>query len=253
MRALGAQVIARGRSFDDAWRAAARHAARSGARLVHPGREPALVAGAGTLALELLAQVDRPLDVVLAPVGVGSCVAGIAVTLAAFSPRTRVIGVAAANAPAMARAFTSGRCDPVAPAPTVADGLAVGVPVAETLALMRGRVAEIVTVDEGALSAAIATYARVLHQLAEGAGAAALAGAMARREALRGKRVAIVLSGGNITAATLRRVLGPVVPRVAAGEGAGAGRVGGRRPHARLGEAPGRGGAKCMRAANAVS
>lgn len=207
MQALGARVVVGGRDFDEAWELASRHAERSGAHLVHPGREPALVAGVGTLAIEIVEQAGHPLDAVIVPVGVGSCIAGAALALGELSPSTRIIGVQAAHAPAMHHAWRSGESTPVAVRPTLADGLAVRVPVPLTLEIMRARVDEMVLVDETEIASAVRCYLETLHQLAEGAGAAALAGAFALTPALRGARVAVVLSGGNIDAATLHSVM----------------------------------------------
>jgi threonine dehydratase len=207
MEALGAEVVVAGRDFDEAQELAARHARKTGARLVHPGEEPALIAGVGTLALEMLEQVPRDLDAIVLPVGVGSCIAGCALAIKAISPGTRVIGVQAAKAPAMYHAWRTGRLEPTSDANTIADGLAVRVPVAMTLSIMRDLVDEMVLISEDEIRAAIRVYAETLHQLAEGAGASALAGAIKLRRGLRGRRVGVVLSGGNIDACTLRHVM----------------------------------------------
>jgi len=207
MEALGAEVVVAGRDFDEAQELATLHAHDTGARLVHPGTEPALIAGVGTLALEMLEQVPSDLDAVVLPVGVGSCIAGCALAIKAISPGTRVIGVQAANAPAMYHAWRTGRLEPTLDACTIADGLAVRVPVPMTLAIMRDLVDEMVLVTEDEIRAAIRVYAETLHQLAEGAGASALAGAIKLRRKLVGRRVGILLSGGNIDASTLRHVM----------------------------------------------
>lgn len=205
MRALGARVAEAGDSFDDACAAASIHAERTGARLVHPGREPALVEGIGTLFVELIEQCAGRIDELYVPVGVGSCLAAAAIVCSRLSPSTRLIGVASAAAPAMARAFASGTSVRAAVEPTLADGLAVGTSVEATLAPIRRHVSAIELVSEAELASAIRLYAGTIHQLAEGAGAAALAGALRRGK--RPGRIGVVLSGGNIDAATLRGVL----------------------------------------------
>ena len=208
MRSFGAEVRVSGATFDDAHAAAVQFAASSGARYVHPGHEPALIAGAGTLALEMFEAIDGPLDDLFVPVGVGSMAAGVALAAAVVSPGTRIHGVGAAAAPAMHDAFHSGALASRPVADTVADGLAVGSAIDTTLAIMRRHLASMRLVDEAELRAAIQLYARTIHQLAEGAGAAALAGAMQMRHQLPGRRIGVVLSGGNIDSATLCSLLG---------------------------------------------
>lgn len=203
-RALGATVVVEGESFDDACHAATRFAETTGARQIHPGREPALVAGAGTLVLEMLEQAADPLDWLFVPVGVGSCAAGVALGLvAAASTETRLVGVQSNAAPAMFHAFHSGEMHSHAVAHSLADGLAVGEPVAETLAILRRHVDDMRLVDEEEIAASIRCYARTIHQLAEGAGAAALAGALQMRDQIEGQRVGLVLSGGNVSTRVL--------------------------------------------------
>jgi threonine dehydratase len=207
MTALGAQVMVAGFDFDSAWLAAVRHAQLSGALAIHPSRAPALIAGYATVALEMLEQATQPLDTVFVPVGGGSLAAGMGLAFKALSPHTRLIGVQAANAPALSRAFHTGEMKEVPISPTIADGLATRVPSRDTVAILRETLEDIVEVEEAEIHAAIRCYADTLHQLAEGAGAAALAGATRLRRRIAGQRVGIVLSGGNITSSTLISVL----------------------------------------------
>lgn len=207
MRALGAEVLESGRDFDSAWRAAQEHASRSGALAIHPSREPALIAGYATVALEMLEQAMQPFDTVFVPVGGGSLAAGMALVFKALSPHTRLIGVQAANAPAVFRAFHTGELREAPITETIADGLAVRVPSPDTVALLRETLDDMVEVSEAELHTAIRCYADTLHQLAEGAGAAALAGAARLRRRIAGQRVGLILSGGNITTSTLIGVL----------------------------------------------
>lgn len=207
MRALGARIVESGDSFDDACQAALAFAQRSDARLVHPGKEADLVAGVGTLALEILEQLPQRLDVIFVPVGVGSCAAGVALVMQALSPRTEVIGVQSSQAPAMYHAWKTGELRSIKSQATLADGLAVGYPVPETLNILRSGLSDMVLVSEAEIGAAVRLYLRSLHQLAEGAGACALAAAMKRRPSLEGKRVGLVLTGGNMSLGSLKRVL----------------------------------------------
>ncbi|HUG99040.1 MAG TPA: threonine dehydratase [Gammaproteobacteria bacterium] len=207
MAALGAQVVEAGHDFDAAMIAAEEFAARDGARLVHPARDLDLVAGVGTIALEMLQQAEGRLDAVFVPVGGGSIAAGMSVVLKALSPETHVIGVSAENAPAMHHAWHTGEHRPFAAVDTLADGLAVRVPVDVTLGLLRPLLDGMVLVSEREIQEAIRTYAETVHQMAEGAAAAALAAAMRHGGAMRGGRVGVVLTGGNIDAATLMSAL----------------------------------------------
>jgi len=207
MRALGAEVRVAGDDFDSAWEAAAAYAAENNARLVHPSREPSLIAGYATVALEMLEQSTERLDFIFIPVGGGSLAAGMALAIRALSPHTRIVGVQAASAPALARAYLTGELLEVPLAPTVADGLATRVPAAEPVHMLRELMNDMVLVSEGELHGAIRCYAETLHQLAEGAGAAALAGAIKLKTRIAGARVGLVLSGGNISHDVLVSVL----------------------------------------------
>lgn len=204
---LGARVIEAGHDFDAAMIAAEKHAGQTGALLVHQGREPAMIAGAGTVALEMLEQVQGGLDAVFVPVGAGSLAAGMAIAIKALSPATRVIGVCAENAPAMHHAWHTGERHAFAATETLADGLALRIPVEETLVIMQALLDGLVLVSEREIQDAIRAYAETVHQMAEGAAAAALAAALRHREAFAGGRVGVVLSGGNIDAVTLMGAL----------------------------------------------
>jgi threonine dehydratase len=207
MRALGADVRIHGHDFDAAWAAAQGWADRAGGVLVHPGGEPRLVCGVATLALELVEQASEPLDWLFVPVGAGSCMIGAGVVFRALSPRTRLVGVVPASAPASYHVFHEGSSQACPVQPTLADGLAVRRPADLAAAHMRQLVDDVVMVSEEGLAEAIRAYLATVHQLAEGAGAAALAGAIRCRERIRGARVGVILSGANIDGATLGRVL----------------------------------------------
>ena len=171
MEALGATVIIRGHDFDAASHASERFAESTGARWVHPAMEPALIAGVGTAAMEMVEQAGQPLDVVFVPVGSGSMAAGSALVVKALSPATQVIGVQAENAPAVHHAWHTGEARPFVATDSVADGLAVRVPVPLTLTIMRALLDDMVLVSEEEILQAIRCYARTIHQMAEGAGA----------------------------------------------------------------------------------
>ncbi len=207
MRATGVQLIEQGHDFDAAWDAAARHARAHNQLCVHPARHQAIVAGQGTVVLEMVRQVSRPFSAIIVPVGGGSLAAATAIVVRKLSPATRIIAVQAENAPAFHHAWHSGENRAFAAAPTIADGLATRVPVSYTLSVLRALVDDFITVTEAEIESAIRLYLETVHQLAEGGGAAALAAACKLAEELRGQRVGVVLTGGNIDTATLRQVL----------------------------------------------
>jgi threonine dehydratase len=180
---------------------------------VHPARDLDLIAGVGTVALELLEQAGGRLDAVFVPVGGGSLASGMAVVLKALSPATRIIGVSAENAPAMHHAWHTGEHHAFAATDTLADGLAVRVPVDVTLAFLRPLLDGMVLVSEREIQGAIRAYAETVHQMAEGAAAAALAAVIRHGESFLAQRVGVVLTGGNISAAALMAALAGERPR----------------------------------------
>ena len=196
--ALGGELVVKGHDFDAAWDASVRHAWNSGAVSVHPGKRPELVAGQATVALEMLDQAKGGgLDVVIVPVGGGSLAAGTTTVVKAISPQTRVIAVQAENAPAFHHAWHTKDYAPMVATKTIADGLATRVPVRYTLGMMQD-IDDFVLVSEDEICMAIRCYAETIHQLAEGGGAAPLAAALKLKQQLAGKRVGLVLTGGNI-------------------------------------------------------
>lgn len=204
-RACGAEVVLQGCDFDEARRAAEARAEKDGLRYVR-SIEPPLISGVATGALELLEAVPD-LDVILVPVGGGSGVLGAGLVARAVNPAIRVIGVQAEGAPAIYRSWKEGRRVVTETANTFAEGLATREPFELALALLPRLVDEIVLVSDEQIALAIRTLIETARQVAEGAGAAAVAAAMAMKQDLQGKRVGLMLSGGNITADQLRRIL----------------------------------------------
>jgi threonine dehydratase len=206
MRALGAEVILTGRDFDEAREAAERGAGERGTRYVHSANEPDLIAGVGTYALEI-AEAVPDLDAVIVPVGGGSGLSGTAIVLKAVNPRARVIGVQTEGMPAVYRSWTAGRLLSLEGGRTFADGLATRVAFELTFGIMQRLVDDIRLVSEEDMRRAIGELLDTAHVLTEGAGAAPLAAARQLARELAGKKVALVLSGGNITRDMLRWAL----------------------------------------------
>ena len=206
-RALGATVVLHGEAFDDARRRAFELAEEHGYAYVHGFDDPAVVAGAGTLALEILDDVPAP-DAVLIPVGGGGLAGGAGVVLKSLSPATRVIGVESVTAPTLTASLAAGQVVRVAAQPTIADGLAVAEVGRLNFEICRRVVDETVLVDEAQTARAVLQLLELEKAVVEGAGAVPLAAATGPlRERLAGRTVVLVLCGGNIDAAVLSRVI----------------------------------------------
>ncbi len=210
MAALGAELIEHGDDFD----AAKAHAmALAEERNLHmvPAYHPWLIAGVATYAHELF-DVAGELDAVYAPIGMGSGVSGLITMRDMLGLKTQIIGVVAAGADAYLRSFAAGR--PVsAPARTFADGMAVGEPHPQAVAHVNAGAERIIAVDDGKIAQAARLIYTATHNVAEGAGAAALAALMKEREAMAGKRCAVILSGGNIDADKFAAILQGLIPQ----------------------------------------
>jgi threonine dehydratase len=207
MRALGAEVVETGPDFDAARAWVERTAAETGMRYVHAANEPLLIAGVATVSLEMLEQ-EPDLDVVIVPIGGGSGASGQCIAGKGLNPRLQVIGVQAAGAPAVWRAFHEGRLEPTETMDTFAEGLATRVPFELPLRVLRERLDDLILVTDDEMRAAMVKLIQATRMLAEPAGAASTAGAYKLRERLRGKKVGLVLTGANVTVEGLREALG---------------------------------------------
>jgi threonine dehydratase len=205
-RRYGAEVILHGSNFDEAYERARALGAERGLVFVHPFDDARVVAGQGTLGLELLEQLPD-VEAVVVPVGGGGLIAGVALAIKAKQPDVQVIGVQSSALPAMARALERGERVRVEPAPTIADGIAVRQVGALTFELARRWVDRVVTVDEEELANAVLLLLEIEKTVVEGAGAAPLAALLNRPLGLEGRRVALVLSGGNIDVTMVSRII----------------------------------------------
>lgn len=205
MRAFGAELVEEGHDFQASVEAADRIAIERGWHRI-PSFHPRLVSGVASYALELFGAAPT-LDVVYVPVGLGSGICGMLAARAALGLRTEVVGVVSSHAPAYALSLARG--EPVShPATTqLADGMACRTPVPDALACMREGGVCMVQVSDAEVADAMRLLFTTTHNVAEGAGAASLAGAMQERASLRGKRVGVVLSGGNVDRGVYGRVL----------------------------------------------
>lgn len=205
MRALGVELIEAGDDFQAAVEHAADVAAERGWHRM-PSFHPLLVAGVGSYAVELFRGAP-PLDAVYVPIGLGSGACGVLAARDALSPSTEVIGVVSTGAPAYARAIASGVIDSYPVTTRLADGMACRTPVASAVAALRAGLARVVEVDDVEVAAAMRALFVDTHNVAEGAGAAALAACLQERECVHGRRAAVVLTGGNVDAEVFAEVL----------------------------------------------
>jgi threonine dehydratase len=203
MCALGAELIEFGRDFQAAREEAMRLAGSRGLHMV-PSFHRDLALGVSTYALELLSKCSD-LDVLYVPIGQGSGICGCISARDALNLKTEIVGVQSTEAPAYALPFAARRVVPAPSADTLADGIATRVPDQEALEVILKGAARITLVSDDEVAAAVRAYWTDTHNLAEGASAAALAAAMKERPRLRGRRVGLVLSGGNIDCDLVRR------------------------------------------------
>jgi threonine dehydratase len=205
MRALGAELIEHGRDFDEARIRAGELASGEGLDFIGPFQRE-LVAGVGSYALELLRGAP-PLDAVYVPIGCGSGICGLINARDALGVATRIIGVVSTNANAYALSFAGRRAIETESADTVADGMAVRVPVPEALEMILAGAERIVEVSDAEVEAAMRHYYTDTHNVVEGAGAAPLAAALKERDRWRRKRVGLIASGGNVDRPVYQRIL----------------------------------------------
>jgi threonine dehydratase len=196
MQAFGANLVEHGEDFQAAREEAYRRAEISGLHIV-PAFHRDLVLGVATYALELFRKAPD-IDVLYVPIGQGSGICGCILARDLLGARTEIVGVQSTEAPSYALSFAAGTVVTTETSNTLADGMATRIPDADALAIIGKGASRIVQVTDDEIGAAIRAYWTDTHNLAEGAGAAALAAALQERKILQGKRVGLVLSGGNI-------------------------------------------------------
>jgi threonine dehydratase len=196
MQAFGATLVEHGEDFQAAREEAGRRAKTDGLEPV-PAFHPDLVRGVATYALELFRKASD-LDILYVPIGQGSGICGCILGRDLLGLKTEIVGVQSTEAPSYALSFAAGAVVMTNSSDTLADGMATRVPDPDALAIIRKGASRIVQVTDGEIAAAIRAYWTDTHNLAEGAGAAPLAAALQEKALIRGKRVGLVLSGGNI-------------------------------------------------------
>ncbi len=205
-RSYGAEVNLEGLTYDDAFAAASALAREDGRIYIHAFDDAEVIVGQGTIGLEI--QADLPdVDVVLVPVGGGGLISGIATALKHLRPQVEIVGVEAEGAPAMVRSLERGRLEALTSMDTIADGIAVKSPGARTFAIVQKLVDRMVTVSDEETSHVLFLLAERAKLIAEPAGVVALAAALSEKAGYPGKKVAVVISGGNVDLALLTQIV----------------------------------------------
>ena len=205
-RRLGAEICLVKGAYDDAYAKALEIQQETGATLIHPFDDEQVVAGQGTIGLEVLEQLPDA-EAVIVPIGGGGLISGVAFAIKSLNPNIKVYGVQADNAPSMAQSRKEGKQITLNTAATFADGIAVKHPGDLTFALTQQYVDDVVTVSEDEIAAAILTLMEKQKLVAEGAGAVSVAAAMFHKVPIQGKKTVCILSGGNIDVNILSRVI----------------------------------------------
>lgn len=206
IRRFGAAVTHDGADFRECFAAAQRYADSAGAHFIHSANEPDLIAGVATYTLEVM-EADPDIDAIFVPIGGGSGLCGACIAGKGINPDLRVYGVQAAGAPAVYESWKAKKLKTLPSPDTFAEGLATSEAFALPAAVLWDRVDDILLVTDKELRRSILTLLETTRTLAEGAGAAGLAGAYRMRNDLSGKKVAIVVSGGNLTLEALQQIM----------------------------------------------
>ena len=205
-KSYGAQVCLVPGVYDDAYNRALELKEERGYTFVHPFDDPYVIAGQGTIGLEIMNEMSD-VDAVIVPIGGGGLIAGVACAIKSVSPHVKVYGVQAAGAPSMYNAIHAGKREPLSSVSTIADGIAVKKPGELTFEMVKQYVDDIALVTEDEIAAAILALIEKQKMIAEGAGAVSVAAAMFHKFPLEGKKVVSIISGGNIDVTSLSRVI----------------------------------------------
>jgi threonine dehydratase len=202
---FGARVLVEGATLTESFARATEIARTDGLTFVHPYDDPAVIAGQGTVALEMLADAEEPLDILVVPIGGGGLISGIAIAAKAINPAIEIIGVQTRAYPSMYDVFKNDNLPSAGQ--TIAEGIAVKEPGLLTREIVRSHVKDILLVDDMQIEQALAALLEIEKTVVEGAGAAAYAAVVENKEMFSGRKVGIVLSGGNIDMRLLSNVI----------------------------------------------
>ncbi|MGL4796942.1 MAG: threonine ammonia-lyase [Paraclostridium sp.] len=208
-RGYGAEVILEGLVYDDAYAKAVEVQKETGATFLHPFNDKYVMAGQGTIALEIFEQLDNNVDTIVCPIGGGGIIAGIAVAAKALNPNVKIVGVQTANIPSMKASMENGEVTTAFNATTIADGIAVKTPGDQTFEIIKELVDEVIVVEENEIAQGMLFLLENQKLIAEGSGAVSTAALLSGKYTpAEGENVVCVISGGNVDVNTLYRVIG---------------------------------------------
>ncbi len=213
-KSYGAEVVLHGTVYDDAYAKAVEIQGQTGATFLHPFDDKYVIAGQGTIGLEIYEQLDGNVDTVLVPIGGGGIIAGIATALKELNPNIKVIGVQTCNIPSMKKSYENGKITSAFNDITIADGIAVKTPGSLTFDIISKLVDDVITVTEEEIAEAILFMMENQKLVSEGAGAVSTAALLSEKyKPLAGERVVCVVSGGNVDINTLYRIMSVALKR----------------------------------------
>ena len=213
-KSYGAEVVLHGTVYDDAYAKAVEIQAQTGATFLHPFDDKYVIAGQGTIGLEIYEQLDGNVDTILVPIGGGGIIAGIATALKELNPNIKVIGVQTCNIPSMKKSYENGKITSAFNDITIADGIAVKTPGSLTFDIISRLVDDVITVTEEEIAEAILFMMENQKLVSEGAGAVSTAALLSEKyKPLAGERVVCVVSGGNVDINTLYRIMSVALKR----------------------------------------
>lgn len=208
-KGYGAEVVLEGLVYDDAYAKAVELQKETGATFLHPFNDKYVMAGQGTIALEIFEQLDNNVDTIMCPIGGGGIIAGIAVAAKALNPNVKIIGVQTANIPSMKESMENGEVTTAFKATTIADGIAVKTPGDQTFEIIKELVDEVIVVEEHEIAQGMLFLLENQKLIAEGSGAVSTAALLSGKYVpAEGENVVCVISGGNVDVNTLYRVIG---------------------------------------------
>ncbi|MDN5301325.1 MAG: threonine dehydratase [Thermoanaerobacteraceae bacterium] len=205
-KSYGADVVLCGNVYDEAYAEAMRLQKETGATFIHPFNDPQVIAGQGTIGLEILEDLPDA-DAIVVPIGGGGLISGVSIAAKSIKPGIKIIGVQSKNMPSMAESVENKKITTVDGTPTIADGIAVKTPGELTFSIIRKYVDNIITVDEDEIANAILLLLERAKVIAEGAGAVPVAAILNRMEDFRDKKIVALVSGGNIDVNILSRII----------------------------------------------
>jgi threonine dehydratase len=205
-KSYGADVVLCGNVYDEAYAEARRLQKETGATFIHPFNDPQVIAGQGTIGLEILEDLPDA-DAIVVPIGGGGLISGVSIAAKSIKPGIKIIGVQSKNMPSMAESVENKKITTVDGTPTIADGIAVKTPGELTFSIIQKYVDNIITVDEDEIANAILLLLERAKVIAEGAGAVPVAAILNRMEDFRAKKIVALVSGGNIDVNILSRII----------------------------------------------